>query len=813
MNRHPVHKTNTLLTSVEQEKQRKRPSPTDPTPSGQEPDADGYVYVADSKEDVRVFGDIMAIIGNKVATSPAEQEVGEEDLNEPPLRLRARARKLRQLTLPNLEDLIQVHFEEEEVKTIIPYELLPTEELDEVDEDEQSQANEYVPKKIGLQHIGNPTDVVGKLTRVGYQCDPFTALQVSLILTYPSSMVRALLLEGPPGAGKTFLAKSLAKVTGAELHYVSCYPGIEPGRLLEAPSNIAMAQIMAGGKGKDGDPINLGPVSVAFLASHEKPVILLIDEIDKAEEHIDTFFLGPISEARVNLESREPIFANLENLLIIFTKNFNRVIDDALMRRVTPLHMTYLENTLEKKILKPHILPQIAANLVYITDAMREADGFYKFERSPAPDELLRAGRYVLQMLEWGIVDFEVIGRSLWPILAKSERDRVTFEQLLRFHPEFADALITDPRKATRGQIHAKLGRIILKGVAEDPDAKKRQIAFQVDKVGWQHAGSPDQIVEKLGRVGYECPSYLSRQLGLILNVKREMVRALLLEGPPGAGKSYLAKCLARIAGAELMVMQCYKGMNTQHLIEHRNEVAIAKANAGVRIREDDIIELGILSKAFLKSQSQPVLLLIDEIDKVDPHIDTFFLGPIQDGRIWLLSGPALDCNLDNLFMVFTKNYERTLNDALMRRVHPLTMTYLDSKLERKILSAYCVPRLIDNLSYVADLMRYSKASYQFDRPPAPEELLTAARYILKLLEWGYDDRAEIGFNVWRMIAKSERDRLVLEHMMRYHPEFSEITIDPASLPMDQVYRRLGKVLLRGIIREDDEPADEHQYN
>lgn len=808
MNRHPVQKKNTLLNSVEKDKNRRGLALKD----GPEPDDDGYVYVADSKEDPRVFGDIMAVIGNKIVGDTRSDPIEEDDRDEPPLRLRARARKLRVLTLPSLEDFVQVQFEEEEVKTIIPYELLPTEELDEVDGNEEKQNNDYVPKKIGFQHIGNPTDVMAKLTRVGYQCDPFTALQVSLILSYPSKMVRAFLLEGPPGAGKTYLAKSLAKVTGAELHYIACYPGIDPNRLLEAPSNVAMAQIMAGGG--TGNPINLGPVSEAYLASHERPVILLIDEIDKAEEHIDTFFLGPISEAQVNLESREPILANLDNLLLIFTKNFNRVIDDALMRRVTPLHMTYLENTLEKKILKPHVQPQIAANLVYITDAMREADGFYKFERTPAPDELLRAGSYVIRMLEWGIVDFEVIGRSLWTILAKSERDRATFEQLLRFHPEFADALITDPRKASRGQIQAKLGRICLKGVVEDPDAKKRQIAFQVDKVGWQHVGNPEQIVEKLGRVGYECPDYLSRQMGLILNVKREMVRALLLEGPPGAGKSYLAKCLARIAGAELMVMQCYKGMDTQHLIEHRNEVAIAKANAGVRIREDEIVELGILAKAFLKSQSQPVLLLIDEIDKVDPHIDTFFLGPIQDGRIWLLSGPALDCNLDNLFMVFTKNYERTLNDALMRRVHPLTMTYLDSKLERKILSAYCVPRLIDNLSYVADLMRYSKASYQFDRPPAPEELLTAARYILKLLEWGYDDRAEIGFNVWRMIAKSERDRLVLEHMMRYHPEFSEITVDPAGLPMDQVYRRLGKVLLRGIIREEDgNQVDDQSYN
>lgn len=129
--------------------------------------------------------------------------------------------------------------------------------------------------------------------------------------------------------------------------------------------------------------------------------------------------------------------------------------------------------------------------------------------------------------------------------------------------------------------------------------------------------------------------------------------------------------------------------MNTSHLIEVPSALAIASSMAGQESQaKDKLMNLGILSRAFLKSQSQPVILLIDEIDKVESHIDTFFLGPIQDARIWLESRPPIDCNVDNLLVIFTKNFNRRLDDAFLRRIHPIRMAYLDSTLERRVLSS-----------------------------------------------------------------------------------------------------------------------------
>lgn len=655
---------------------------------------------------------------------------------------------------------------------------------------------EFTPREIGFFAASDPEQLFNDLSTVGYRGTRYLATQVALMISTASKSLRALMLEGDPGAGKTFLAQSLAKITGAEFIVAACYQDMNPKVLLETAPPI--------GEGEKTRHV-LGPLSRAFQLSHAKPVILLIDEIDKADARTDTFFLGALNDCMLTLEStQEVIQANRENLLVIFTKNYNRNLDDALLRRVTPIKITYMDLESQKKILEPYCFPQIVANLVFLADLMRKADGVYRYERAPAPDEVLRSARYVVQLLEWNPApDFAFVGQILFTLLAKSDRDRNIFESMLRFHPEFGDALIPDPRKATLEQIYAKLGRVILKGVIADPQAAEREKRYQVDRVGFQYAGKPDELVRKLELVGYECLPYLAVQLSLVLDTPREMVKTLVLEGPPGCGKSFMAKALSRVTGAELLVFQCYKGMPTNMLIEYRNEVAIARAGAGLKVREDDIMELGVLSRAFLKSQSQPVILLIDEIDKVDVSLDTFFLGPIQDGRIWSQAGRAIDANLENLLLVFTKNFERPLNDALLRRVHPIQMTYLDSKLERKILKPHCVPQLIDNLVGLADIMRYSQSSYQYDRPPAPEELLTCGRYISRMIEWGVADFSQIGGNIWAMICKSERDRAVLEHMLRHHPDFMDPLLpDARHAHVSEIYARLGRYLLKGLVAD-----------
>ena len=330
--------------------------------------------------------------------------------------------------------------------------------------------------EASLVNVGTPQELINKLSTVGYQCLPFFAAQIALLLNTPSSRVRALLLEGPSGCGKSYMAKSLAKITGAELMCLSCYKGMPTQNLIESPSTLALANAMTGkSEGSAEELMNIGILSRAYLKSQEKPVILLIDELDKPDAAIDTFFLGPIQDSRIWLESRAPIDAKVDNLLIIFTKNFNRVIDDALLRRCHPVKMTYLDSTLEKKILSPHCDPILVANLVAVADRMRNSGGSYAFERPPAPEELLATGHYVQQLISWGITDFGFVGKSIWAMVSKSEHDRAVLEHMLRFHPDFTDPLIPDARYVPIDTIHSKLGRLVLQGLVEDPESIARK--------------------------------------------------------------------------------------------------------------------------------------------------------------------------------------------------------------------------------------------------------------------------------------------------------------------------------------------------
>lgn len=367
------------------------------------------------------------------------------------------------------------------IESVAPVEVAtPTVQDDGLGFVNKQYTSDYKVDHAGFNELGNPQQLAEKLSKVGYQCLPFLAVQVALLLNSKSNRIRALLLEGPSGCGKSFFAKSLAKISGAELLCLSCYKGMPTQNLIESPSTLAMANAMVGKlEGKTEDLMNLGILSRAYLTSQKKPVILLIDELDKPDGSIDTFFLGPIQDARIWLESRAPIDANVDNLIIIFTKNWNRTLDEALLRRVHPIRLTYLDSTLERKILSGHCHPQLVANIVSVADRMRNSGGSYAFERPPAPEELLSAGQYVAKMLEWGIRDFGAIGRHIWATLAKSEHDRAVLEHMMRFHPDFMDPLFPDSKNTPLDEIYARLGRIVLAQIVDDPDRQRRDRAWK----------------------------------------------------------------------------------------------------------------------------------------------------------------------------------------------------------------------------------------------------------------------------------------------------------------------------------------------
>jgi hypothetical protein len=91
--------------------------------------------------------------------------------------------------------------------------------------------------------------------------------------------------------------------------------------------------------------------------------------------------------------------------------------------------------------------------------------------------------------------------------------------------------------------------------------------------------------------------------------------------------------------------------------------------------------------------------------------------------------------------------------------------------------------------------------------------LLSVGNYVQQLLRWGVEDFAWVGKNVWAMIAKSEHDRAVLDHMLRFHPDFLDpLHMDGKSASIDVINARLGRIVLRDIVADPEQDKRERAW-
>jgi hypothetical protein len=71
------------------------------------------------------------------------------------------------------------------------------------------------------------------------------------------------------------------------------------------------------------------------------------------------------------------------------------------------------------------------------------------------------------------------VGKNIWSILAKSEHDRAVLEHMMRYHPDFMDPLFPDGKNTPLDEIQARLGRVVLDKIVEDPMRSKRELAWK----------------------------------------------------------------------------------------------------------------------------------------------------------------------------------------------------------------------------------------------------------------------------------------------------------------------------------------------
>ena len=179
-----------------------------------------------------------------------------------------------------------------------------------------------------------------KLTADGYVADRQLAMALHLAL----SLEQPLLLEGEPGVGKTSVAESLAAVTGSRLVRLQCYEGLTAQQALYEWDYVRQLVSIRLGEagGQSGDVIRAGIFSEEFLLRRplldaiwpvdDRPVLLLVDEVDRADEEFEALLLELLSQFQITVPEIGTIRAR-RRPTIVLTANRTRALSDALRRR------------------------------------------------------------------------------------------------------------------------------------------------------------------------------------------------------------------------------------------------------------------------------------------------------------------------------------------------------------------------------------------------------------------------------------------------------------------------------------------------
>ena len=226
----------------------------------------------------------------------------------------------------------------------------------------------------------DPSSVAAALDRAGYLPDVGVATAAYLAIR----MGRPLFLEGDPGVGKTALAQALAEITGSQLVRLQCYEGIDASQALydwDFPRQIL--HLRAAGDGADTATLEASLYDRRFLvarpilqALEQSPSVLLIDEIDRADDEFEAFLLEVLADNAVTIPELGTIRAETPPLVVL-TSNRTREVHDALKRRCLYHWVAHPDFAREVEIVRRHI-PEVAEHLARDVAAavsrFREAD-------------------------------------------------------------------------------------------------------------------------------------------------------------------------------------------------------------------------------------------------------------------------------------------------------------------------------------------------------------------------------------------------------------------------------------------------------
>jgi len=280
----------------------------------------------------------------------------------------------------------------------------------------------------------SPAALAAALRSTGYLADDGVATATFLAMR----MNRPLFCEGEPGTGKTALAQALAQVLGAELIRLQCHDGIDASQALydwDFPRQLLHLRALEATAGASGEKLDTDAVEASlydpkFLlarpilrALQTTPSVLLIDEVDRADDEFEAFLLEVLTEHAVTIPEIGEIRAKVPPLVVL-TSNRTREVHDALKRRCLYLWLDHPDLQREIEILHsrlPGIPERLAAQVAGAVRALRQAD----LLKPPGVAETIDWAR-ALQLVGARHLDVDSAAATLGAVLKyREDADRV----------------------------------------------------------------------------------------------------------------------------------------------------------------------------------------------------------------------------------------------------------------------------------------------------------------------------------------------------------------------------------------------------